>query len=79
MVKKSTDDVKMLASYPAGGPHVRYEISLVISTDRGVGVAETSADQAITRVYNRRRLVPAGSAAVCRETKEPRREPEEAG
>jgi hypothetical protein len=23
MVKKSTDDVKNLASFPAGGPHVR--------------------------------------------------------
>lgn len=52
---------------------------LVLVTDRGAGVAETCADQVISRVHNRRRLVPAGSEAVCRETKEPRREPEEAG
>jgi hypothetical protein len=34
MVKKSTDDVKNLASFPAGGPHVRpHSTSLWVLTD----------------------------------------------
>lgn len=72
MIKKSTDDVKSLAAFPAGGEHVRVPLRFAIPapahrlTRNQSGIAQTDPNQTVQRVYCCPHFVPACAAHIGR-------------
>jgi hypothetical protein len=69
MVKKSTDDVKNLASFPAGGPHVSLP-TMTITKGLTIGIEKTDPNETIERIHQCHHRFPEGSKGFSGETEE---------